>query len=146
MSQFATIQIEGAKEIAGLLRQIGDKGLQKQLRLAHKMTAEVVAASARQKVPVRSGNLRKSIRAGGTQKAAMVRAGGKAVPYAAPTHWGRRVGNVGSPPGNRMGPNPVQGRRFLWDAGNASVAKAAEVYRREVAAVFDQLGTPKAGG
>lgn len=146
MPQFATIQIEGAKEIAKLLRKIGDKDLQKQLRHAHKLTAEVVAARARQKTPVRSGGLRRSVRAGATQKWAVVRAGGKAVPYAAAVHWGRRNGNVGSPPGNHRGPNVVRGRTFLWDAGNEAIPRAAEVYRREVAAVFDQLGAAKIGG
>lgn len=140
MSDFATVQVEGARELASLLRKIGNKDLQKALRQSHLSAASVVAARAKAKAPTKTGALQRSIRPGASLRSAYVRAGGtKRVPYAAAIHWGRKWGNVGSPPGNYKGNNPIIGRKFLWDAGNESIGAAAAIYERQVGHVFDQL-------
>jgi hypothetical protein len=48
--------------------------------------------------PHRSGRLVGNIRAGATQKAAFVRAGGARVPYAGPVHWGWPKRNITANP------------------------------------------------
>lgn len=136
MAAFATIEVDGARELAARLRLIGDKDLQKAVRRAHRTTAQVVAVRARQKVPTRSGRLKSTIKPSVTLRSAAVRAGGKRAPYGTTIHWGRKFGNVGTPPGNRKDVNPVKGRPFLWDAGNEAIGVAREVYQREMAAVF----------
>lgn len=59
-------------------------------------------------------------------------AGKKNVAYAAAIHWGRKQGNVGSPPGNRIGPNPIVGRPFLWDAAERERGRVIDTYEREI--------------
>lgn len=137
MADFAaTIKVEGARELAARLRRGGDKDLQRAVRRAHKATAEVVAARARQKVPARTGKLRTTIRPQSTLRSAAVKAGGKRAPYAAAIHWGRKWGNVGSPPGNYKGDNPVERNPFLWNAGNEVINVARAVYEREMASAL----------
>lgn len=136
----AQVEIEGISELRALLRKVdSSKDLQKGLRQAHKLTAQMVESRGRALVAVRTGNLQKSIRAGGTQAAAVVRAGNARVPYAAAVHWGRKRGNVGRPPGNHKGNNPVQGSLFLVRAGEQVEAAALEVYEREMAGLMRQV-------
>lgn len=133
----AQVQIEGANELRALLRRLdSSKELQRGLRRAHKETSTLVAVRAKTLAPVRTGNLAASIRPGGTQTAAVVRAGSAKVPYAAAIHWGRRKGNVGSPPGNHPGKNVVKGDQFLVRAGEQSESLALEIYEREMAALL----------
>jgi hypothetical protein len=133
----STVQVEGTRELAALLRRIADKDLQKALRSAHIEASRLVVAQARSLVPVRTGNLQSSIRAGGTQRAAVVRAGTPTkAPYATPIHFGRKRGNVGRPPGNRKGENVIEGRPFLYDAGQRVAPAALELYRRDIADVL----------
>lgn len=132
----AQVEIEGARELAALLRQIGDKDLQKALRQTHKAVAALVEHRAESLVKVRTGNLQSAIRAGGTLTAAVVRAGSSKVKYAAANHWGRKTGNVGSPPGNHPGKNVVQGNPFLWNAGEQVTPAALALYERQVSDVM----------
>lgn len=134
-----SIEVEGAKELARLLRQIGDKDLQRALRDAHKASAAVVRDEAQQSVPVRSGRLRSSLKVSATQKGASVRAGSAKVPYAATIAFGRKTGNVGSPPGNRKGPNVVKGRPFLTSALDRKRSEVVGVYRAEIEKVLRRI-------
>lgn len=70
-----------------------------QLKAVNKAAASTVAGIARLRAPVgtkgpksskryRPGKLSKSVRAGATQKAGVIRAGSSRVPYALPIHWG----------------------------------------------------------
>jgi HK97 gp10 family phage protein len=132
----AAVQVEGAKELAALLRKIADKDLQKANRLALRKGAEVVAVEARSNAPSRSGRLRSRTKAYATQRSASVQA---KVPYAMAIHWGRKTGNVGSPPGNHPGRNVIVGRPFIWNAAQAKTEQVAEVYRIEVMDVVKQI-------
>lgn len=134
----ARIDVDNA-DLRRALREIGDSGLKKTLREANKSAAEVVVEKALPKVPVRSGRLRRSVKALAGQKDAKVKAGTKAVPYAAAIHWGRKRGNVGTPPGNRLGGNVIPGRPFLWDAAQQARPEAVAVYEREMAALLNHV-------
>ena len=97
-----TIEIEGLNR---LVRELGkiDPELQDEIKSLNRELAEDVSDVAARKAPVRSGRLRKSIRAGASKRSGSVKAGKKAVPYAGPIHFGW--------PSRRIAPNT-----FLWDA------------------------------
>jgi hypothetical protein len=92
----AAIKIEGGRELRRAFREVDDD--MSDLKDLHKQLADDVAGTAKTKVPVRSGNLKRSVRGSGTKTAARVRAGNNrksgpsSVPYAAPIHfgWSRR--------------------------------------------------------
>lgn len=86
------IQIDGGRETRRKLRQAGDD--LSDLKDLHKRLADDIAGTAKTKVPVRDGRLKRSIRGSGTKTAARVRAGNNqknfrnGVPYAGPIHFG----------------------------------------------------------
>lgn len=82
----AMYEIEGGRELRRGLKAAGFD--LKELKAVHKDVSQFVSKQAYDRAPVRSGKLARNIRAGATQKAAIVRAGGKRVPYANPIHWG----------------------------------------------------------
>lgn len=125
------IKVEGADELRRAFRQI-DGDLGKALAAANKTAAEQVVEAALPAVPVRSGRLKSSVRALGSQRSGRAVAGKAGVPYAAAIHWGRKRGNVGWPPGNRMGRNVIQGRPFLWDAAQREVPAIEPKYHTEI--------------
>lgn len=139
MAGEAVVSIEGANELARLIRKLGDDELRKMLRTANKRAAEIVVRKAEPHVPVRTGKLKASLRATGTQRVGDARAGGARAPYAAAVHWGRRRGNVGSSPGNHKGPNVVQKNPFLYDAAQQSTGEIVDVYTQEVNRVISLL-------
>lgn len=124
------VQIKGLDELRHAIKESGDSGLLNALRSANESASELVVDRAMPQVPFKSGALRRSVRPAATAVMGRVKAGGGTVPYAGAIHWGRKVGNVGRPPGNRMGRNPVKGRPFIWDA-----AKNAE---RQIAFEYDK--------
>lgn len=86
------VKVEGAKEVRARLRRLHDAtdraNARGELRRLHIDLAEMVKARAVQLVPERTGRLKATIRASGTQKGGRVRAGFKRVPYAGPIHFG----------------------------------------------------------
>ncbi len=83
--------VEGADELAKLIRRIGDKDPKKTLRDAHKKVAELVSKRAKRIVPSQSGRLAKSIGARAGQRDSKVKAGTKeegTVPYAGVIEFG----------------------------------------------------------
>lgn len=134
-----TVQVEGTKELAALLRKIGDKDLQKALRGAHLAASRLVVGRAKTQVPVRSGNLQRSIRSRATQRAAIVVAGSpKRAPYGPAIEFGRKRGNVGRPPGNHKGENVVPAHPFLRPAGEQVAPLALLIYKRDIARVLER--------
>lgn len=123
----SAVRVEGAKELRAHLKELGGKDLLVELRQTHRRISETVAEKARPLAPARTGRLRASIRPLASQRDARVRS---AAVYSAAIHWGRKQGNVGSPPGNRVGRNVIVGRPFLWDA--------AEQVRDEAVAAYEQ--------
>lgn len=132
------VEVDSA-ELRRALRYIGDAGLKKELRDANKSAAQVVVDRALPNVPVRTGKLRRSVRALGSQRDGRAVAGRAAVPYAAAIHWGRKVGNVGWPPNNRKGLNPIKGRPFLWDAAREHQAEVVQQYEESFDRLLDHI-------
>lgn len=123
-----SIEVEGAAALRRAFRRAGSKDLKDGLKAANKSAAQVVVERALPNVPVSSGRLKRSVKALGSQRDGRVKAGTAKVDYAAAIHWGRKVGNVGYAPNNRMGANPITGRPFLYDAAEAAEEAVAEKY------------------
>ena len=97
------VNVYGANRLIRTLRK-ADLDV-KQLKTINKQAASTVAAAARVRAPVgvksrksnkryRPGKLSKSVRAGATNRAGVIRAGSKRVPYATPIHWGWPKRNI----------------------------------------------------
>lgn len=84
------IRVDGLKELQTALRQ-ADKDFPKELRLANKEAAEVVAAATRSSFATRPGVAPKvaaSVKALAQQRNASVKIGGNAYPYAMGSNFG----------------------------------------------------------
>ncbi len=81
------IRIDGLRELSKNLRIVED-GMQKEIAQVFKRAAERVANEARRRIKSRTGRLAASVRPYGTQRAAGVRMGRKAAPYAGPYEFG----------------------------------------------------------
>lgn len=86
-----TIQVRGLKELRGALRDV-DKLLGPELRKGLNEVAEVVLDTARPLVPTRSGKAKASLKAGSTERAVQIKAGGTKAPYWSWLDFGGKVG------------------------------------------------------
>ena len=87
------LQLKGAAQLAKGLRQAGAD--LKDLRDINEQAAQIVAPAAKALAPQRPGRLAKSIRAGATQKAGVVRAGNNGkVKYAGVINYGWPKHNI----------------------------------------------------
>lgn len=87
MAQASGIKVQGYKASIKALQAIGIPA--NEIKAAGSQAGEVVAREARALVPVRSGNLRNSIRVSKALNSVSVSAGNNGkVPYANPIHWG----------------------------------------------------------
>lgn len=80
------LQVDGARQLRSSLKRAGVSV--QDLKAAHKAVADMVATDASPRTPRRTGRLAGTLRAAGTQSAAIVRAGRSTVPYAGVIHWG----------------------------------------------------------
>tara|TARA_R110000868_G_scaffold71591_1_gene209500 strand:+ start:161 stop:571 length:411 start_codon:yes stop_codon:yes gene_type:complete len=86
------VKVKNLREINKALEAIGVP--KEAVKDAGKQSGELVANEARSLVPVRTGNLRNSIRVGATARGKITilagnnRTSKSAVPYANPIHWG----------------------------------------------------------
>lgn len=85
------IRIEGLNEYVRSLKRL-DSDLPKALRVAFNQAGEEIIATARAKVPRRTGVARASVKARSTQKAFRIVGGSKRVPYYPWLDFGGRVG------------------------------------------------------
>ena len=81
-----TYEVVGGARLRATLKDV-EHGLE-DLTKIHQEVAEIAASRARMKVPVLTGQLRSTIRASGTQRMAVIRAGFAKVPYAGVQEWG----------------------------------------------------------
>lgn len=133
-----TVRVEGLTELRRNLRQLGDKGLTTDLRDAHKGAAEVVASQARSLAPSRTGRLRASIRAGGTQTKGYVAGGKKSVPYFGWIDFG---GRIRQPTRNRTLYRPYMPKgRILYKALSMRYDQARGIYDRKVGDLVRKAG------
>jgi hypothetical protein len=108
-----SIRVEGLNKLTRDLKRLEGDVADSVKRLNGELAADV-ADTARQKVPVRSGRLRGSIRSSGQAKTGVVRAGNLGLPYAPVIHFGWAKHNI-------------RPRPFLYDALDA---RSDEVARR----------------
>lgn len=83
---YGGVHVEG---LANLRRTMKSAGVDlKELSKINRAAATMVANAARLPAPKRTGRLAASIRPSGTQKAGVIKAGRKSIPYGPPIHWG----------------------------------------------------------
>ena len=86
------IRVGGIGSLAMSLRKIGDVELSKEMTAVSKEAAEKIVPHAKQMVPVNTGALSRSIKAGATRRYGKVIAGtASRVPYAYVVHRGRKL-------------------------------------------------------
>jgi hypothetical protein len=118
------VQVTGAKELRKALQRMGaDLG---DLTRIHRDVAGIVREAAVQRVPVRSGKLRATIKGKGTKARATVTAGSRPVPYAGPIHFGW--------PARNIEPQP-----FLYDALDERKGEVARRYEDLVGDLVKKL-------
>ena len=115
------VKIEGLASVQRQLRKMSeDVDYQAQEFLAtNKAIASAVAGDSKRFVPVLSGALAASLREAATKKSARVKAGGGAVKYAGPIHFGW--------PARRIKPQP-----FIYDAVDLRRDEIRERYEKLV--------------
>lgn len=129
MGRGTVVEVEGGRELRAALK--GVAGGLADLKATHAKISATVTPVAKRGVPHRSGKLAGSIRGTGTASAAIVRAGGAAVPYGGPIHWGWPARNIGAQP-------------FLTDAGKATEPVWVAIYESDVQRLIDAQVTTKA--
>ncbi|UVK60162.1 hypothetical protein SEA_SERIALPHILLER_9 [Arthrobacter phage SerialPhiller] len=87
--------VVGGAKLRTTLRKAGAD--LKQLAAVNREVANIVLPAAKATAPRRSGKLGATVRAGATQKAAIIRAGGPGVPYAPFVHYWRLDGFTPQP-------------------------------------------------
>jgi len=100
----------------------------KDLREIHLAAARIVEEVARENAPVRSGRLRRTIKAGATRTRGTVSAGRNgSVPYAGPIHFGWPARNIESQP-------------FIFDALDARKDQVVRQYEERVGQLVERVG------
>ena len=130
-----TVEAEGMRELRKKLRRM-DNGMDN-LKGLHLDLAEIVANRAEALAPVRTGRLKQSIRAAGTQTAGRVRAGYKRVPWTGPGHfgWATRPDAAKGWRGGPIHPNP-----FLYDALDERHNQVFETYFQGIKKIQRKAG------
>lgn len=138
MSQQTGVTVDGARELRRTLKKAG-VDVKDNLKASHKSAAQIVMTRGADLCPVAPvsmssavpGLLRDSLRAAGTQTAAIVRAGNnrktaKGVPYAGAIHWGWHKRNIR--------PN-----LFLTRAASETEPKWVEEYMNHMNEIIDKV-------
>lgn len=84
--EYAAVRVEGGRRLRATMKAAGHD--LDDLKAAHAAAVGIVVPVAQAGAPVEDGYLAGSVRGAGTVSAAIIRAGKKLVPYAAPIHWG----------------------------------------------------------
>lgn len=115
------VKVEGLSSIRRDLKKLGgDLDLVKgEFLETNRRIAEIVIGDSKRFVPVLSGALAASLREAATKKSARVKAGGGAVQYAGPIHFGW--------PARRIKPQP-----FIYDAVDLRRDEIRERYEKLV--------------
>lgn len=120
-----TVHIDGLDRLKRTLRKAGHDV--SQFKEANRAAASVVSAAATGTAPKgATGKLAASVRPGATQKAGVVRAGRKSVPYAGPIHWGW--------PARRIRPQP-----FLSASARVTEPEWMAVYNKHIDDILDHI-------
>lgn len=109
------IQVDGLRDLQRQFAKLGAE-TKRELREVNLEAAKSVVPAAAHRVPVRTGRLRRSVRARASQRDARVVAGGKAVPYAPVIEFGN--------PRRGIAPQP-----FLFPAARSERPRVVALYR-----------------
>ncbi len=124
------IKVYGGPELRARMRKAGVE--MQNLRDANARVAKVAEGGIRAAAPKKSGRLAGTIRSSGTLRAAIVRAGYKATPYAGPNNWGW--------PDGAAGIRGSFGGDFWAQAGARATESAwVAVYYSEIQKIADQV-------
>lgn len=85
------VKVTGLREFSAGLKTV-DGELAKELRKGLNEVAQFVVDDVRRQVPTRTGKARSSVRAASTQRAAVIKLGGRKAPYYGWLEFGGRVG------------------------------------------------------
>lgn len=121
----ASVVITGLPRLRSALRQAG--GDLADLKDANAAAAALVAGAASARAPRRTGRLAASVRGNRAVGRATVLAGGAAVPYAGPIHWGW--------PARGIEANP-----FASEAARATESVWVPIYEAAITRVVDTVG------
>ncbi len=120
----ARVQVTGAKELRKALKKMGADV--KDLTAINKKAAETVADEARERAPILTGVLRKTIRARATKTRGYVTAG-TGIPYAGVIHFGW--------PRHGISPQP-----FIFDALDARKDEVVHAYEKRIGDLVERVG------
>lgn len=118
------IRVEGAKMLRRTLKKSGAD--MKKLSAVNRKAATVVANAAKPTTPRLTGKLAASVRTGATQRAGIVRAGRKTIPYANAIHWGW--------PSRRIPPQP-----WVSLAAQSTEPVWVDLYLREMKSLIKEV-------
>lgn len=91
------LKVRGADQLRRTMKRAGVD--MQTMKDTHTTVANTVTARAKGSAPVGdTGRLANTVRAGATQRAAIIRAGRKSVPYAGVIHWGWPRRNIVAQP------------------------------------------------
>ena len=127
---YAGVKVEGARKLRATLRRAGHD--LEDMKATNRKVAEVVDNKAKQHAPVgndvhkRGKRLRDTIRPGATKTTAVIRAGGKKVPYANPIHWG-------------WGKRHIRPRSFLMISARATESQWLEIYFHDLEEIVNKI-------
>jgi hypothetical protein len=119
-----SVRLDGGRQLRAGLAGVED-GI-KDLKAAHLEAAQIAAKASARLAPVVSGNLQRTIRAAGTARAGIIRAGSKRAPYAAPIHWG-------------WGRRNIKGAFYLSDGAQNSEGRWIRVYQDHLDQLINKI-------
>lgn len=127
MADGARYEVVNGKKIRRQLKEAGED--LSDLKAAHREAARIAAEASADLAPVgKTGRLRKTIRASGTNTAGIIRAGNNTrVPYAAPIHWGWHRRHIKPQP-------------FLSDGATSSENRWVPVYEVALDGAIKRIG------
>lgn len=135
-----SIRVDGLKAARRALNNVG-KGLGKELGQAGKSAADIVARTAKSKVPVLTGKARDSVRAVVSQGGGGVRGGGASVPYYGFLDFGNKIKKGGGVGRGDTQPRPfVPGGRYIYPALEEKAGEVLDEYEQKVNELLRRAG------
>jgi hypothetical protein len=131
------IEVQGVKVLVKKLKQMDDATV-KELKSIYIQSANLVYRNAMPRVPVRSGNLKSTMRVSASTRSGSVRAGGKrSAPYAGPVHfgWPNRPNLARSWYGGPIRPNT-----FLYSALDARRKEVEDLFFTRITGLAKKVG------
>jgi hypothetical protein len=118
------VTVDGARQLRATLKRAGEDLAD--LRSTNAAVATYVAVRSAAAAPRRSGALAASVRGNAAATNATIRAGGAAVPYAGPIHWGWPARHIAAQP-------------FIADTAATTEPAWAAIYRARVSAIVNRI-------